>query len=47
MIYLLALLPALVCVGLMLAAGVLGWLATRTRLGRRAQAAAHDTGAEA
>jgi hypothetical protein len=47
MSYVLALLSALICVGLMFGAGALGWLATRTGLGRRAQAEAHDTGAEA
>jgi hypothetical protein len=46
MTYVLALLPALVCVGLMFGAGALGWLATRAGLGRRAQAAAHETGAD-
>jgi hypothetical protein len=47
MTYLLALLPVLICVGLMFGAGALGWLATKAGLGRRAQAEAHDTGVEA
>lgn len=47
MTYLLALLPALICLGLMFGGGALGWLATKTGLGGRAQAEAHDAGAEA
>jgi hypothetical protein len=47
MTYLLALLPALTCLALMFGAGALGWLATKTGLGRRAQAEAHDARAEA
>jgi hypothetical protein len=47
MTYLLALLPVLICLALMFGAGALGWLATKTGLGRRAQANAHNTGADA
>jgi hypothetical protein len=47
MTYLLALLPVLVCLALMFGAGALGWLATKAGLGRRAQAQAHDTRANA
>ena len=38
MTYVLALLPALLCVGLMFGAGALGWLATKTGLGRGVRA---------
>jgi hypothetical protein len=44
---LLALLPVLICVGLMFGAGALGWLATKAGFGRRAPADAPDTGVEA
>jgi branched-subunit amino acid ABC-type transport system permease component len=47
MTYLLALLPVLICLALMVGAGALGLLATRTGLGRRARAEAHDAGADA
>jgi hypothetical protein len=47
MTYLLALLPVLVCLALMFGAGALGWLATKTGLGRSAPAGARDPGAEA
>lgn len=47
MTYLLALLPVLICLALMFGAGALAWLATKTRLSRRARAEAHDAGADA